>query len=69
MHWNPMAAWQQSALTVHFSYSFAHPWGGTQESCAPASALVWRQYPLQHWSPLMQLAPFCAHGSSAQKPR
>ena len=43
--------------------------GGTQATVEPPSTVVWRQKPLQHWSPVSHEFPFCMQGSSAQKPR
>ena len=69
MHVNPSEDAQQSTAVTHFSYSSAHPiaGGGTQTEPPPSPPA--RQKPVQHWSPVSQLAPFLAHGSSTQKPR
>ena len=68
MQVTPLLAPQQSAVVVHFSGVLAQPMEGTHVNVGPPSApVVWRQKPVQHWSPVSQLAPFCAHGSSANK--
>src|SRR5450755_836041 len=69
MHVAPMAALQQSLLTLHLSPSCEQPWLCEAQTAAPESPADPLQNPPQHSVPDAQPCPSPLQGSSAQKPR